>query len=395
MAAYYKMMWMCHHADTEVGGFGVLSKDLHKDGTLYVEDFRLVKQRCTGGSMEFDDDGLAAYLDWASQQPDYSPERFMRLWIHTHPGDSANPSSVDENTFKTKFGTYPWSIMMIVSRKMPHPHIYVRLKYTNGPGVEIENIPVYYKHNDAETVDKAAWLEEFNALVEKKQYNTYKGWTDWRERVEKPIEGSVLIGLANDEKGGTTTTTTPATTSESKWKSKIVVPDFTNGKGHVPVSARPVIWWDEREKGNPDFRNDMVNDNTHWRDYSTDIPETEDIFFYRGVNTGTMYAFPCGDAGTLKEFPEGSSLYDWVYKKWSDIKSGRPVHVSQSKYTDELIWIRAAIHSGRFKYGRTFRPVSGDSSPGIIKAASGDDSGLRGDRGTSSETTSHDGGGYD
>ena len=40
------------------------------------------------------------------------PEQFFRLWCHTHPGDSPDPSSIDEETFARVFGRCDWAVMV-------------------------------------------------------------------------------------------------------------------------------------------------------------------------------------------------------------------------------------------------------------------------------------------
>ena len=93
--AWAKLLFLRDRGPTEVGGFGIApAADL-----LYVEDIRLVQQTCTSISVAFDDSAVAEFFD---EQIDAGrrPEQFGRIWIHTHPGDSAQPSHVDEETFQ-------------------------------------------------------------------------------------------------------------------------------------------------------------------------------------------------------------------------------------------------------------------------------------------------------
>ena len=66
------------------------------------------------------------------------PEQFGRIWIHTHPGDSAQPSHVDEETFSRVFGPCDWAVMFILARE---GETYCRLRFRAGPGGAFE-IPV-------------------------------------------------------------------------------------------------------------------------------------------------------------------------------------------------------------------------------------------------------------
>ncbi len=58
-------------------------------------------------------------------------EQFARIWIHTHPGNSASPSSTDEETFARCFGSSDWAVMFILARG---GQTYARLRFSSGPG---------------------------------------------------------------------------------------------------------------------------------------------------------------------------------------------------------------------------------------------------------------------
>ena len=91
--AWAKLLFLRDCGDTEVGGFGISAED----DLLLIEDVRLIGQHTTLVSVEFDDEAVADYFD---EQVDAGlpPERFFRLWLHTHPGDSAEPSATDEES---------------------------------------------------------------------------------------------------------------------------------------------------------------------------------------------------------------------------------------------------------------------------------------------------------
>jgi hypothetical protein len=138
--AWLKLQWCCHAGDTEVGGFGITVDD----DPLYVEEFITVCQRTTPVTVQFDDMAVADYFD-ACVDAGLKPDRFARVWIHTHPGSSAVPSHTDEETFDRRFGTCDWAVMSIVSRTAK---TYARLALRTGPGARIE-LPV--------AVDWADW----------------------------------------------------------------------------------------------------------------------------------------------------------------------------------------------------------------------------------------------
>jgi proteasome lid subunit RPN8/RPN11 len=139
-AAWLKWQFLAHAGPTEVAGFGLSSAH----DPLYVEDILVVRQRASMASVELND---AAVADLFDQMTDagVSPARYARTWLHSHPGSSATPSSVDEETFARAFGHCDWSVMAILSRTS---QTYARIKFQAGPGGSLE-LPV--------TVDWPAW----------------------------------------------------------------------------------------------------------------------------------------------------------------------------------------------------------------------------------------------
>ena len=114
---------------TEVGGFGISSPD----DLLLVQDISLVRQLCSAVTVKFDDQAVADHFD-DYVDLGYTPERFARIWVHTHPGDSATPSSTDEETFARCFGNSDWAIMFILAQG---GETYARLALNTGPGGDL------------------------------------------------------------------------------------------------------------------------------------------------------------------------------------------------------------------------------------------------------------------
>jgi hypothetical protein len=92
--AWAKLLYFRDRSDNEVGGFGITEPD----DLLYVREFITVKQEVSIVSVEFDDEAVADFFD---TQVDLGrqPEQFGRVWLHSHPGDSPQPSDIDEETF--------------------------------------------------------------------------------------------------------------------------------------------------------------------------------------------------------------------------------------------------------------------------------------------------------
>jgi hypothetical protein len=127
-----------------------------------LEDIRLVRQRCDWASVELDDVAVADLFD---EQVDFGrrPEEFGRIWVHTHPGESARPSATDEATFSRVFGGCEWAVMLIVARG---GQCYARLTFAGGPGGSFE-IPVEVDYDAPfPASDHAAWQMEYDTCVE-------------------------------------------------------------------------------------------------------------------------------------------------------------------------------------------------------------------------------------
>ena len=129
---------------------------------LLVTDLALVDQHCSIVTVAFDDVAVAQFFD---EQVDrgLKPAQFARIWVHTHPGNSAQPSSVDEETFDRVFGPTDWGAMVILARG---GQSYCRLQFHVGPGGGLV-IPVQVDYSQPfGASDQAAWKSEFEANVE-------------------------------------------------------------------------------------------------------------------------------------------------------------------------------------------------------------------------------------
>ena len=156
--AWAKLLFLRDLGDTEVGGFGIAAAD----DLLYVTDVQLVRQICTSASVEFDDQSVADFFD---RQVDagFALARCARIWLHTHPGNSAEPSLTDENTFWRVFHRTDWALMFILARG---GHTSARLRFHVGPGGEVE-IPVCVDYTRPfGSSQHELWKEEYLANVQ-------------------------------------------------------------------------------------------------------------------------------------------------------------------------------------------------------------------------------------
>lgn len=143
--------------DNEVGGFGITeAEDL-----LFVTDFALVKQKVTAVSVSFEDESVADLFE-DQVEAGRQPEQFGRIWLHSHPGDSPEPSCTDESTFARVFGSCDWAIMFIVAQDSK---TFARLRFNAGPGGEVK-IPVYVDYSyEFDAADFEVWKQQYLANV--------------------------------------------------------------------------------------------------------------------------------------------------------------------------------------------------------------------------------------
>jgi hypothetical protein len=127
--AWLKLQFFLHAGPTEIGGFGISGAD----DLLYIEEFRTLRQRVSAVTVEFDDLAVADHFDRCVDEG-IEPQRCGRIWTHTHPGESPQPSHTDELTFQRVFGNCDWSLMFIIGRT---DKTYARLAFSAGPAAEM------------------------------------------------------------------------------------------------------------------------------------------------------------------------------------------------------------------------------------------------------------------
>jgi len=155
--AWAKLLYFRDRGGTEIGGFGITaSKDL-----LRIEEFVTIRQKTSVATVSFDDDAVADFFE-AQIDAGRRPEQFARVWCHTHPGDSPQPSMVDVETFERVFGRCEWAVMCVLARGGKS---YARLRFNIGPGGETL-IPVEVDWRQAfGPSDHKAWEEEYKANI--------------------------------------------------------------------------------------------------------------------------------------------------------------------------------------------------------------------------------------
>lgn len=154
--AWAKLQFFGARGESEIGGFGIASAD----DLLKIEEFSTVIQEVSCASVAFSDEAVADFFE-AQVDAGKKPEQFARVWLHTHPGTSARPSSTDEATFYRVFGRCDWAVMFILSEGQS----YARLRFNTGPGGELK-IPVEIDFNSPFAAsDYDAWEAEYIANI--------------------------------------------------------------------------------------------------------------------------------------------------------------------------------------------------------------------------------------
>lgn len=184
LRAWAKLNYLMLKGDTEVGGYGLLSDNR---GELEVTDFILIPQEATAASVTFDDEGYEDYVEEMALKG-MNPDRFLRIWIHTHPGNSAKPSTTDETSWSNTFGTMNWAVMFILARG---GDTYCRIKVSTEFGYfpyEIEH-EIKWDMEYPTEADKAAWDADYERCVKKPTYTytPYQGHWGGRGDDDRPV----------------------------------------------------------------------------------------------------------------------------------------------------------------------------------------------------------------
>ena len=176
-SAYQKAMFFLQK-DVEVGAFCITDKDQPN----LIIDYIVLKQESTSVSFEFDKDSLENYLNDMVDQ-DYSPSQCFRIFAHSHPGNSADPSGTDWTTFNQLMGSYPWFGMLIFAKDQSY---FAYIKTTQGVGLEANcDIEIDWTQ-PCEEVDFNFLQKEFDDKVSKKQLNWSKPYNGWKPELKMP-----------------------------------------------------------------------------------------------------------------------------------------------------------------------------------------------------------------
>ena len=170
--AWQKLVFMARAMKVEVGGYAMVNPE----DPLQVVDIWIPKQDGSKAFVKFDEDDVSKKVD-EFQKQGIDPWRCMRIWIHTHPGSSAQPSGTDKETFADIFQRSSWGVMFIIARDNLSTYALLKIRAPLDPegvkGVSLQGeIEVVYEEaHEAVSVDKveldfAGWDQEMRDNVE-------------------------------------------------------------------------------------------------------------------------------------------------------------------------------------------------------------------------------------
>jgi len=163
--AWEKLLFFRDAVSTEIGCWGITAED----DDFYIEDVVMTPQHVTAVTVEFTDDGLAKFQsDMIAKN--IPPYRCQKIWLHTHPGTSASPSSTDEDTIKSmieRISDDDHVVMFIIAKG---GQTYCRLcTKTKKYGIMSSNLKVMYELKP----ERSDWKKEMDANILKKVYSTH------------------------------------------------------------------------------------------------------------------------------------------------------------------------------------------------------------------------------
>jgi len=186
--AWAKLVFMRDAGDTEVGGYGINETD----DPLLITDFILVKQNCSGVSVDLDEQDSLAFAEEMTDKG-FSPWQYG-TWIHTHPGNSPNPSEADEDNFRDNFSIADCSIFFILAKGGQN---YTRMRYNVSPGIDVDIKSIIDFHVPFRASDKESWKKEYDEKVNVSKCvytgNMFKKETDLLERISSSKKDKSLF----------------------------------------------------------------------------------------------------------------------------------------------------------------------------------------------------------
>jgi proteasome lid subunit RPN8/RPN11 len=155
--SWAKILYMRDIKNCEMGGYGVCETD----DPLLITNFYLVKQEVSGATVELDKEDSSRFMEEMTDKG-FSPWQYAGNWIHSHPGNSASPSLVDEENFNKNFSLCDVAIFFIIAKGGDK---YCRVRHNTGPGIEVTISTEIDYSCPFPASDKTAWEAEYKDKV--------------------------------------------------------------------------------------------------------------------------------------------------------------------------------------------------------------------------------------
>lgn len=154
------MFWAHNEKGLEVSGMGVVASQHLSEGNIEVSDIHMLPQANSSVYTEMDDEAMNKYYEECYAK-EMAIGEFGCVWLHTHPGNSCQPSSTDETTFKDTFKRHPWALMLILGQS---GDMYGRIK-SNFPRIEQEVDVVVDWTQWEDNVSPHNWAKDYDENV--------------------------------------------------------------------------------------------------------------------------------------------------------------------------------------------------------------------------------------
>lgn len=201
--AWAKLLWFRDHCceanygeDSKSNSFDEVSLmgiSAGEDGNklIQIKNVICIPQEVSSGNTEIDDDSLADYFDMMREDHNISAKRCGRIWIHTHPGQSPVPSSVDHETYNKFFNAQDFNAMFIISQQDNYS---CHVRYDSVCGMVSDPASRCFVVVGGEKYDMRDILTIHKKLEESKipnkfLYNRYNKYHDaWLEEMKKNVK---------------------------------------------------------------------------------------------------------------------------------------------------------------------------------------------------------------
>lgn len=191
--SWVKLLWFRDHCceanfvenskDTKFNEVSLMGISKSEENINCIIDLKCVKQEVSSGETIIDDEGLADFFEDMREDKKIGARRCGRVWIHTHPGNSPQPSGTDEETYNRYFKDVDFAVMYILSCGNKD---YCRMKYNSVIGPVTQNTGIIIMKGDKYAVHSSSMLSihdeieklklDYNKILYSKYLKFHESW---------------------------------------------------------------------------------------------------------------------------------------------------------------------------------------------------------------------------